>query len=68
VIFSLHANQSVYLAFSFLAPCMLPVRMCGSVIEYHTRICKEVTTEDEIGRNQDDGAISRISLTFTLSG
>jgi hypothetical protein len=27
------------------------VSMCGSVIEYYTRICKEVTTEDGIGRN-----------------
>jgi hypothetical protein len=44
------------------------VRMCGFVIEYHTRLCKEVTTEDEIGRNLDDGIISRMSLTFILSG
>jgi hypothetical protein len=36
------------------------VRMFGSVIEYHPRICQEANTED--------GTISRMSLMFTLSG
>jgi hypothetical protein len=30
---------------------MIIVRMCGSVIEYHTRICNEVAMEDGIRRN-----------------
>jgi hypothetical protein len=29
----------------------LHMRMYGSFIEYHTKVCEEVTTEDGIGRN-----------------
>jgi hypothetical protein len=43
-------------------------QMRESVIEYHTRVCKEVSTVDGKGRNEDDGPISRMSLMFTLSG
>jgi hypothetical protein len=58
----------IHLLLWFCVIVMMGERMCGSVIEYHTRVCTEVMTEDGIGRNLDDGTISRMSLTFTPSG
>jgi hypothetical protein len=46
--------------------CYKNERMRGSVIEGSYQ--SEVSTIDGLGRNQDDGTISRISLKFTLSG